>query len=204
LSLIRYTYNHKVNRVAPIQANRMILKALDAGVSDERIAKALNISVATVRHNRSMLNGICPEGVDLLKDRPVALQTFREFKKVKPVRQIEMAELTVAAGTYGGSYARALVGATPKEHLSQPEKPKKIPGASVEDLARIEHEMQVVEKDFLLLDETYGRNVMDLTLARTYLKKLLDNGKVVRYLAQKHRDVLAEFQRIVETASLDG
>jgi hypothetical protein len=182
----------------------MILKALDAGVSDERIAKALNISVATVRQNRSMLNGICPEAVDLLKDRPVALQTFREFKKVKPVRQIEMAELTVAAGTYDGSYARALVGATPKEHLAQPEKPKKIPGASVEDLARIEHEMQVVEKDFLLLDETYGRNVMDLTLARTYLKKLLDNGKVVRYLAQKHRDVLAEFQRIVETASLDG
>ena len=182
----------------------MILKALDAGVPDERIAKALNISVITVRHNRSMLNGICPEAVDLLKDRPVALQTFREFKKVKPVRQIEMAELMVAAGTYGGSYARALVVATPKDHLAQPEKPKKIPGASAEDLARIEHEMQVVEKDFLLLDETYGRNVMDLTLARTYLKKLLDNGKVVRYLAQKHRDVFAEFQRIVEAVSLDG
>src|SRR5450759_3592520 len=26
-----YTYNQKVNRIAPIQANRMILKALDAG-----------------------------------------------------------------------------------------------------------------------------------------------------------------------------
>jgi hypothetical protein len=182
----------------------MILKALDAGVPEERIAKALNISLTTVRHNRSMLNGICPEAVDLLKDKPVALQTFREFKKVKPIRQIEMAELMVAAGTYGGSYARALVVATPREHLAQPEKPKKVPGASAEEILRMEHEMRVVEKDFLLLDETYGHNVMDLTLARAYLKKLLDDGRAVRYLAQKHGDVLAEFQRVAEATSLDG
>ena len=199
-----YTYNRSVNRVAPIQANRMILKALHSGVPEERIAKALNISLTTVRHNRSMLNGICPEAVDLLKDKPVALQTFREFKKVKPVRQIEMAELMVAAGTYRGSYAKALLVATPKDHLVHSERSKKVPGVSPEDLAKMEHEMQAVEKDFLLLDQTYGQNVMDLTLARGYIKKLLENGRVVRYLGQKHREVLAEFQRIVEATSLEG
>ena len=36
-----YTYNHKVNRLAPIQANRMIMKTLDAGVGVERLARAL-------------------------------------------------------------------------------------------------------------------------------------------------------------------
>ena len=41
-----YTYNKKVNRIPPIHANKMILKALDAGVSEERIGKALNISVS--------------------------------------------------------------------------------------------------------------------------------------------------------------
>src|SRR5690349_17751384 len=33
-----YTYNKQVNRIAPIQANRMILKALNAGVPEARIA----------------------------------------------------------------------------------------------------------------------------------------------------------------------
>jgi ParB-like chromosome segregation protein Spo0J len=49
-----YTYNNKVNRIAPIQANRMILKALEAGVPEERIAKALNLSAQTVRGNRHL------------------------------------------------------------------------------------------------------------------------------------------------------
>lgn len=36
-----------------------------------------------------------------------------------------------------------------------------------------------------------------LTLVRGYLGKLLDNGRVV--LAQQARDILAEFQRLVES-----
>jgi len=63
--------------------------------------------------------------------------------------------------------------------------------------------VHALEKDFLLREDTYGRTVLELTLARAYLKKLLDNGRVVRYLAQKYRDLLAEFQRIVETTALD-
>jgi hypothetical protein len=73
-----------------------------------------------------------------------------------------------------------------------------------EDLARMENELKTLEKDFAVLDDSYGRNVVDLTLARGYLKKLLDNGKVVRFLAQRHPEILAEFQRIVETVSLEG
>jgi ParB-like chromosome segregation protein Spo0J len=95
-----YTYNKKVNRIAPIQANRMILKALDAGVPEERIAKALNLAIDTVRSNRSLLYAICPEAVGLLQDKQVALKTLSLLKKVKPLRQIEMAEIMVAAGNY--------------------------------------------------------------------------------------------------------
>ncbi len=199
-----YTYNHKVNRVAPIQANRMILKALDAGVPTERIAATLGLSVQTVQQNRTMLKGICKEAVDLLKDKPVALLALREFKRVKPMRQIEMAELMVAAATYTSTYAQALVIATKKDLLVEPERAKQAPGVKPEDLARMESEMQSLEKEFLLAEESYERNILDLTLARGYLKSLLDSSKVVRYLAQKHKELLAEFQRIVETAALEN
>ena len=51
-----YSYNKRVNRIAPIQANRMILKALDAGVPEERIARALNLAVETVRMASQLLS----------------------------------------------------------------------------------------------------------------------------------------------------
>jgi hypothetical protein len=199
-----YTYNQKVNRIATIQANRMILKALDAGVPEERIAKALNLAVDTVRGNRNLLQDICPEAVEILRDKHVALATFALMKRVKPLRQIEMAEVMVAAGTYSATYARALVMTTAKEQLVDPESPKKIPGVKPEDLARIEHEMRVQEKDFRMLDETYNEHVMALTIARGYLRALLENGRIVRFLAQNFSEFLTEFQRIVESKALDG
>jgi ParB-like chromosome segregation protein Spo0J len=181
-----YTYNRQRIHVAPIQANRMVLKAIDDGVPEDRIAKTLNLSLATIRENRSMLRGICPEALELLKDKHVAMQTFREFKRVKAMRQIEMAELMTASATYATAYAKALVAMTPRDQLVEVHRPAKEGAAKPRDLARIEHETRSLEKDFLLAEDAYGRTVLELTLARGYLKKLLDNGRVVRYLAQKH------------------
>jgi hypothetical protein len=45
---------------------------------------------------------------------------------------------------------------------------------------------------------------VNLTIARGYLKKVLENVRVVRYLASRFPDLLAQFQRIQETATLDG
>jgi hypothetical protein len=36
------------------------------------------------------------------------------------------------------------------------------------------------------------------------VKKLLENAKIVKYLAAKHADLLTEFQRILEAASLEA
>ncbi|MFI5299480.1 MAG: ParB/RepB/Spo0J family partition protein [Polyangiales bacterium] len=36
-----FTYDGKISRLAPIQANKMIVRALEEGVSDERLARAL-------------------------------------------------------------------------------------------------------------------------------------------------------------------
>ena len=44
-----YTYNHKVSRVTPIQEHFMIMKAIEQGVSEERIAATLDIDVARIR-----------------------------------------------------------------------------------------------------------------------------------------------------------
>ena len=43
-----------------------------------------------------------------------------------------------------------------------------------------------------------------LTLARGYLGKLIGNKAVFRFLSQRQPDVLAEFENIVQTVTLDG
>jgi hypothetical protein len=198
-----YTYNKQVSRIAPIQANRMILKALAAGVPEERIAKALNLAVHTIRCNRSLLQGICPEAVDLLKEKQVAHATLEILKKVKPIRQMEIAELMIMSGTYSATYAKSLVMITPPDQWVDAGRHKKRP-AKPEELARIEHEVRIQERDFRMIDESYNEQVMNLTIARTYLRSLLENNRIVRYLAQHHQEFLTEFQRIVEANGLDS
>lgn len=198
-----YTYNKQVSRIAPIQANRMILKALAAGVPEERIAKALNLAVHTIRCNRSLLQGICPEAVDLLKEKQVAHATLELLKKVKPIRQMEIAELMVMSGTYSATYAKSLLMITPPDQWVDVGRHKKRP-IKPEELARIEHEVRIQERDFRMIDESYNEQVMTLTIARGYLRNLLENNKVVRYLAQHHQEFLTEFQRIIESNGLDA
>lgn len=198
-----YTYNKQVNRIAPIQANRMILKALNAGVPEDRIAKALNLSVHTIKTNRSLLQGICPEAVEILKEKQVAQATLALIKKVKPIRQIEIAELLVMSGTYSATYAKSLVMITPPDQLLDADGKKKRPIAKPEELARIEHEVRIQERDFRMIDESYNEQVMALTIARGYLRTLLENSRVVRHLAQHRQEFLTEFQRIIEPNGLD-
>ena len=39
----------------------MILKAIERGVSEERIAKALNVDVGSINRKRRLLDEICPD-----------------------------------------------------------------------------------------------------------------------------------------------
>jgi len=197
-----YTYNHQVSRIAPIQEIGMIRKAIAAGVSEERIAKALNLTTQTIRRNARRLKGICPEAVDILKDKPVPEVSLGILRRVKAYRQIEMADLMARTGCYSGSYAKTLLMRTPKEQrMPGVARPK---GLRAEDIAKLEAESRTSEREFVLATESHGKNVMDLMLVRTYMKKLLDNARVVRFLVQQKPDLLRELQQVVEATSLEA
>jgi ParB-like chromosome segregation protein Spo0J len=191
-----FTYNKHVNRIAPIQEHRMILKAVERGVSQERIAKALNVDVQSIRRKRHLLVGICPEVAETLKDKHIAIQTFIELKKMMPLRQIEAADLMVAMNKYTISYARSLVAATPQSQLVEATKPKRVKGLSDEQVALMEQESLNLEREFKIAEKSYGTDHLDLVLTVGYLAKMMGNARVVRYLAQHHREILAEFQKI--------
>jgi hypothetical protein len=64
-----FTYNKRINRLAPIQEHFMIVRAIERGVSEQRIARALGVNVPRIRQKRALLHGICREVVELLKDK---------------------------------------------------------------------------------------------------------------------------------------
>jgi ParB-like chromosome segregation protein Spo0J len=199
-----FTYNHKVNRISPIQEHFMILRAIEKGVLEERIAKTLNVDIAKIRQKRNLLEGICSEVVELLKDKHFSPNAIRVLKKMKPMRQIEVAELMIAANNYTVPYAQALLAATPKDQLVEQQKPKKIEGLSPEEMARMEKETEILARDFKVVKDSYGKDTLNLVLACGYLSKLLDNSHIVRFLSKHYPDILSEFQQIIEATSLSN
>ena len=194
-----FTYNNRINKVPPIQCHRMIVKAVRNGVKPERIAAALDMPLNVVRGLITLLDGINDEAAHLLRDKNISPKAIRLLKKVTGVRQIEIAEFMVDANNYAAGYAEALILGTPKDQLVNPAEPKVKAGLSPEEVARMEREMESLEKDFKAVETNYTENMMNLTLARTYIKNLLKNVKIVRFLSTNHSEILNEFEVIAAT-----
>ena len=199
-----YTYNHRVNRIPPIHEHFMILRALERGVKEERIARALNVDPARIRSRRNMLRGICPEAVALLVNTPTAAATFQHLRAVKPERQVDIAEMMNQAGSYIGPYCQALVAATPEHQLVRARKPTGRLIIKPAELARMQREVETLQRDLQRHEEDYGRNFLRLMGVRGYLAKLLSNERVARFLATRHADLSEGFRQIVESTSLEG
>jgi ParB-like chromosome segregation protein Spo0J len=196
-----FTYNRRVNRIAIVQEHKMILKAVARGVSEERIARALNVNVSEIRRKRRLLDGICPEAAEVLKDKHVPIHSFAELRKMAPLRQIEAAELMVAMNKYTIPYAKSLLAATPQDQLADAAKSKAVKGLTENQMALMERESANLDREFRMAEQAYGIDHLDLVLAKGFLAKMLGNARVVRYLAQNHREILSEFQKIAELES---
>ena len=192
----RFTYNARVNRLPPIQAHKMIVKAVKNGVKPERIAKALSMPMETVNTLLNLLDGVNPEATDILRDKHITAEAIRLLRKVTGLRQIEIAEVMVSANNFTKAYAEALVLATPKDQMLSPQEPKKKAGMTAEELSRMEREMEALEKDFKSIEANYTENMMSLTLGRGYVKRLLENNRVLRHLREHHGELLTEFETI--------
>jgi hypothetical protein len=63
--------------------------------------------------------------------------------------------------------------------------------------------MSNLQGQYKLVEQTYGQDVLNRVLAKGYLARLVENELVAQYLRQRQPDLLAEFETIVETVSLE-
>jgi hypothetical protein len=181
----------------------MLLEALKTGLTEERIAAALAISLESIRTKRDLLNGICPEAVQILIDKHVSPKVFFILRKMKPVRQIEAAEHMVAGGTYTLPFAKALLAVTKPEMLEcNGASSKKLLATSTAARSMLEDENEFLLRDLKSVEESYGTDVLTLTVVCGYLDRLLKNPKIERYMARNHADILQTIQTLLVDSSV--
>jgi len=200
-----YTYNKYVNRLSVIQEHRMILRAVERGVSIEQLSAALDISPSTIRDKFRLLEGISEDVATALADKPVAAGVFRLLRKMRPFRQIDAAHTMINLGDYSIRLATALLQNTPAEQLLDPPNGQNQNASPAAALQRLERELAALQADTKLLEESYGPSSLQLEIVRTYVRNsLLNNASVVRWLASKKADYLQQLQRIADIRSADG
>ncbi|ACD95125.1 plasmid partitioning protein RepB C-terminal domain-containing protein [Trichlorobacter lovleyi] len=193
-----YTYNKYINRLSAIQEHRMIVKAVQSGVSEEKLARVLNLDIGTIRNKKNLLEGICPEAVELLKDKTVPEPVFKVLRKMKAPRQINAAMLMNDQNKFNCNYAKALLDATPVNQLVNKGKPKKETPAILARQARLEEESLALSREIGSLKEQYGTAMIDMTSMQAYLKSLLGNDAVAKYLRELHGPTYDKFKHIAE------
>ncbi|MBR0831457.1 ParB N-terminal domain-containing protein [Bradyrhizobium manausense] len=196
-----FTYNKRISRLSPIQEQRMIAKAIERNVPKDKIARALDINVRSIARKAQLLDGICEEVVGLLKDRICPLAVFDVLRKMSPLRQIEAAELLINANNFSVSYAAAILAGTPQAQLVTPQTPKRLKGMTAEAIARMERELSRLQEAISSIQDSYGQDHLHLTVVKGYLRKLITNDRVARYLEQYQPELFIEFQKIAEMTS---
>lgn len=184
-----YTYNKRVNHIPPVAQHFMLLQALNNGVPEERIAKALNVNVAAVRQRAKLLDGICPEVIELLRDRKVSPALFSILRKMKPAIQIATAELMALRNDFSVSFAKTRLALTPADLLLSPVSPKHQADADTVRML-MEEDTENLVRTLKRIEDSYGADILTMTVSCAFIEKLLQRPAVTRYLERFHNGVL--------------
>lgn len=199
-----YTYNKRVNRLAQVQEHKMILRAIDKGVPEEKLAEALGLSISSIRRRIALVTGICSEAVERLKDHHCAAGVFSLLKKMKPARQIEASALMIGQSNFSVPFVRSILVATSEQDLVGDRIPRPHRPATAASLIQMEQELNGLKARIKAVDKAYGPDILQLTVIKAYLTSLLGKAAIVKWLARNRPVYLEEFQKMVELPGLPG
>jgi hypothetical protein len=92
----------------------MIVRAIERGVTAAMIADALGLEVQSIRARFRLLDGICPEAADMLKDTNCSMKVFDMLRRMSNMRQ----PAALAKDGVAGLSCFARNGGTPGEESS--------------------------------------------------------------------------------------
>ena len=199
-----YTYNHRINRLSTIQEHYMIRRAIDKGVSKDRLARAFNVNLSSISRRISLLDGISPKAVELLRDKKFTPDVTRILRNMKSARQVEAVELMVASNNITATHAEALLKATKDEQRTDRAQAKQeMKRAPLEQIVKLEKEMSQVQTQYKDAEQNYGTDLLNLVVAKGYLTKILANDAVKAFILKYEPEILSHFELVVNTVSME-
>lgn len=197
-----YSYNRYLNRITVVQEHRMIIKAVEDGVSEEKLSEALNISVSALKDKFKLLNGICQEVIVILADKHAPKAIFSILRKMKAPRQIEVVTTMISLNNFTKKFALSLLHTTTEDMLVNPKDSKLVEQDTARNFARMEREMIAMEMKSKQLESIYGTNNLKLAVIISHIKSLLSNYAVLNWLVDNRPEYLKQLKKISAIDSL--
>jgi hypothetical protein len=105
----------------------------------------------------------------------------------------------VVMNRFTANYAKTLLAGTPDSQLvSGRRRRSKSNGVTDEQLSVMQRESATLDRQFRVIEESYGLDHLDLVLAKGYLGRMIANGHIHQYLQRHHKDILTELKQLTE------
>jgi hypothetical protein len=182
----------------------MLMEALKSGVAEERIAATLNVDVAAIRRRAQMLEGICPEVVEMLRDKKLSLELFPILRKMKAIGQIATVELMLLRNDYSVSFAKTRLAISPPALLTQASIARQNKANSDAADTLLGEDTDGIIQNLKAIEETYGTDVLTLTVTCAYLDRLFSEAKIKNYLDRHHPGPLETLMTIISDMGRSG
>ncbi|KOX45036.1 plasmid stablization protein ParB [Streptomyces purpurogeneiscleroticus] len=195
-----FTYNRYINRPSPVQERAMIVRAIERGVPEGRIAAAMSLDVVSVQRRVKLLDGICPEVVAQLSDRHCPMAVFDILRKMKPLKQMQTADVMVNHNNFCVAFAAGMLSTASETELVKGAKIKP-KGISAVAMAQMERELANMQAAIGSVEASFSQDNLHLMVAKGYLAKLLANHRVRRFLESRYPAYLEQFVAISDITS---
>ena len=143
-----------------------------------------------IRRKRDLLKGICPEVVGLLENHRLSDKAFCALRKMKPLRQIESAELMIASNDFSLRFINAILSMTKSELLVSREPKGKVRMHDGVMTSALEKEHTGLVRDLKAIENSYGIDMLTLAVSIKYVERIMANANVRSHLEQSCPETL--------------
>jgi ParB family chromosome partitioning protein len=195
-----FTGNRMVNRVSPVQENRMIQKSLEE-LDEQTIATALGISGIAHRIKKTLLKQLHPEVTAAFDQGAITRTCALELTHVKPERQHEILSAMKGYKDFSVAFARSLILKTPPPMREMRRGRKSTPwNKSAQRKNDLLKKLAEAEQKHDFYSRLYKQYTIDLLRLAIYARALLTNNRVRAHLDQHHPEIVARFEAIIADA----
>jgi len=194
-----FTGNRMVNRVSPVQENRMIEKSLEE-LDEQTIAGALGVSGISHRKKKTLLKRLDPEVAAAFDQNKFTHSCAYELTYVKPARQREILTAMAGCKDYSVALARTLILKTPPP-LREPRRGRIDPwDKTARRKSNMLKQLSEAEQKHDFYSRLYKQYTVDLLRLAIFARSLLTNVRVREHLDRHYGTIVTRFEAVIADA----